>query len=78
MNKYKRDIVIRIVESNTGEILNEYRKPIICNFWHKKDKNDLHAYLDLFIEKIRSSSPGSSICIDFIADSPFYEGYLPF
>lgn len=74
---YKRDIIIRIVESNTGEILNEYRKQIICNFWHKKDRNDLHSYLDMFIEKLRSD-PDSSVCIDFISDTPFHEGFLSF
>ena len=75
---YKRDIVIRIVESNTGVIINEYRKQIICNFWYQKDKNDLHAYLDAFIEKLRNSSSDSSICFDIIADVSFIEGKLSF
>lgn len=74
----KRVIVIRIVESNTGLIINEYRKQIICNFWYKKDKNDLHAYLDAFIEKLRTASPDSSLCLDIIADVPFIEGKFTF
>lgn len=74
----KRVIIIRIVESNTGVILDEYRKQIICNFWYQKDKNDLHAYLDAFIQKLRNSSSDTSLCLDIIADCPFTEGKLPF
>lgn len=74
----KREIVIRIVDTKTGEIFNETRKKLVCNFWHQKDRNDLHGFLDVFIDRVRSSSPNTCICIDFIADVPYVEGKLPF
>lgn len=74
----KREIVIRLVEPSSGLIINETRKKIVTNFWHQKDRNDLHAFLDIFIEKVRSSSPDASLCLDFVCDVPYVEGKLPF
>lgn len=74
----KREIIIRIVDSSTGEIFNETRHKLVCNFWHKKDRNDLHGFLDIFIEKVRNSPAESSLCIDFICDVPYSQLKLPF
>lgn len=74
----KREIIIRLVEYRTGLIYDEQKKKLVCNFWHKKDKNDLHAYLDAFIERVRSSSPDDTFCLEFIFDMPFREAKLPF
>lgn len=73
----KREIIIRLVDTDTGLIFNETRKAIKFRFRMEKDRNDLHAILDEFIRVLRDSPADRSYCLDFISDAVPVEMSIP-
>lgn len=74
----KREIIVSIVETNTGLIRREYRKAFHFDFRYEKDRKELHAQLDYFIQLLRDGSFDTSLCLDIMCDVSHIEGRLPF
>lgn len=74
----KRELRIRLVDTKTGEILNEVSITNKFNFYFKKDRQVLHKCLDDFIEKLRITSDSDTLSLEFIAYTPYVQGILPF
>ena len=74
----KREIIIRVVECNTGLIQNETRKAVHFNFRYQRDRNEIHAYVDEFLRVLRAAPHDAALCLDIMADVPVVEARLPF
>lgn len=74
----KREIRIRLVDSRTGEILNEHTEAVYTNLYYKKNCAFLHLFLDDFISRLRSLSEEDVLHLEFTAITEYVQGKLPF
>lgn len=74
----KRDIRVRLVDTRTGEILNEYNETLRLNLYFKNNCAMLHVFLDDFIKRLRDLSEEDALFLEFTAVTDYVQGKLPF